>query len=91
MSNKVIKPVSFNITKADDSIMLDHVKRRNFSGYVKKLILADIKAKEELKQQNGPINKEMNTTADKLELMRRKLADKNINKNTDTGTNCGAN
>ena len=43
--NKVIKPVSFNITKNDDCAMLKHVARKNFSGYVKKLIMADLQAK----------------------------------------------
>lgn len=41
-SNKVIKSVSFNLTVKDDAAMLKHVKRKNFSGYVKKLILKDM-------------------------------------------------
>jgi hypothetical protein len=41
--NKVIKSVSFNLTVSDDAEMLKHVKRRNFSGYVKKLILQDLR------------------------------------------------
>lgn len=43
MSNKVIKPVAFNAVKDKD--MINHLKRRNFSGYVKKLIAADMKQK----------------------------------------------
>jgi hypothetical protein len=45
--NKVIKSVGFNITNPDDVEILKAVKRRNFSGYVKKLILADLKKKTE--------------------------------------------
>lgn len=40
--NKVIKPVSFNITKSNDAAMLKFIARKNFSGYVKKLIMADM-------------------------------------------------
>jgi hypothetical protein len=46
MGNKFVKSVSFNITNKDDEIILKAVKRRNFSGYVKKLIMADIQAKQ---------------------------------------------
>jgi hypothetical protein len=45
--NKVIKSVGFNITNPEDVEILKAVKRRNFSGYVKKLILADLKRKSE--------------------------------------------
>jgi hypothetical protein len=45
MSNKIIKSVSFNVTNSEDEIMLKAIKKRNFSGYVKKLIMADIEAK----------------------------------------------
>lgn len=45
--NKLVKSVSFNITNATDAKILKAIKRRkNFSGYVKKLLLADIEAKE---------------------------------------------
>jgi hypothetical protein len=49
--NKVIKPVSFNITKTDDAAMLKHIARKNFSGYVKKLILADLQSKMQQPEQ----------------------------------------
>jgi hypothetical protein len=73
--NKVIKPVSFNITKPDDVKMLEHVKRRNFSGYVKKLIWADIKSREENKAQIEPILKprEELTAAQRLEQVKNKI------------------
>lgn len=40
--NRFSKPVAFNSKNEKDQLILKHVKRRNFSGYVKKLILADI-------------------------------------------------
>jgi len=43
--NRFSKPVAFNRSKETDKKILKHVARRNFSGYVKKLILADIAAK----------------------------------------------
>lgn len=43
--NRFSKPVAFNITNAIDKTILEHVKNRNFSGYVKKLILSDIAKK----------------------------------------------
>lgn len=44
--NRFSKPVAFNRSKEIDKKILKHVARRNFSGYVKKLILADIEATE---------------------------------------------
>ncbi|PEK70427.1 hypothetical protein [Bacillus pseudomycoides] len=44
--HKFSKPVAFNKRNEKDKIMLNHVKRRNFSGYVKKLIWEDIKLKK---------------------------------------------
>lgn len=44
-ANRFSKPVAFNRSKETDKKILKHVARRNFSGYVKKLILADIAAK----------------------------------------------
>lgn len=49
MSNRFSKPVAFNKTKEDDQKILKHVSRKNFSGYVKKLILADMS-----KEEKGP-------------------------------------
>lgn len=43
--NKIIKSVSFNLTNKEDVNMLNAIKRLNFSGYVKELILADIAMK----------------------------------------------
>lgn len=78
--NKVIKSVGFNKTNPDDAEILKAVKRRNFSGYVKKLILADIRAnKTEVKKE---------TAAEKLERMRRQmLTDKGVDNQTNSITN----
>lgn len=40
--NKVIKSVGFNITNEDDMKILNAVEDRNFSAYVKELIIADL-------------------------------------------------
>jgi hypothetical protein len=44
--NKDIRSVSFNKTKEKDIKMLEHLEDKNFSGYVKELIWADIQKKE---------------------------------------------
>ncbi len=44
--NKDIRSVSFNKTKKNDVKMLGHLEGKNFSGYVKDLIWADIQKKE---------------------------------------------
>ena len=44
-TNKLVKSVSFNVTNETDALILKAIKRRkNFSGYVKKLLLADIQS-----------------------------------------------
>ncbi|MFA2606293.1 hypothetical protein ABR763_26480 [Bacillus cereus] len=55
---KFSKPVAFNEKNEKDRLMLQHVKRRNFSGYVKKLIweamnLVEVE-KEHTKQSEQP-------------------------------------
>lgn len=74
-SNKVIKPVSFNTSKPDEADLLKHVSRRNFSGYVKKLIAADILHRKQEKAQERatgefeeqPLVVEAKTAAQKLQ------------------------
>lgn len=51
VDNKVRKPVSFNKTKEKDIEMLSYLGRRNFSGYVKKLIQEDMARK--LREKEG--------------------------------------
>lgn len=78
--NKFPKSVSFNLKNAQDQAILKHVKKRNFSGYVKKLIL------EDMKQNNIPL---ADTPAEqpvlsKMEQLQRKLesAKNNVNSST---------
>ncbi|MGY3718644.1 hypothetical protein ACWE42_24325 [Sutcliffiella cohnii] len=49
--NKKIKSVSFNFKNENDKKILKHIARRNFSVYVKKLILADIERKEPVQKE----------------------------------------
>lgn len=44
--SKVVKSVSFNPANPEEARMIKAIKRRNFSGYVKKLIAADLDAKK---------------------------------------------
>lgn len=70
--NRFSKPVAFNRTNTTDQLILKHVARRNFSGYVKKLILADMKQKGiELKEE--PISNKVETSSEKLARMKNKL------------------
>lgn len=48
-SNKVVKSVAFNKRNPNEKQILDAVKRRNFSKYVKELLLDDLKKKGKLK------------------------------------------
>ncbi|MBD8028621.1 hypothetical protein H9636_18460 [Ureibacillus sp. Re31] len=56
--NRFSKSIAFNKTNETDKKILEYVKRRNFSGYVKKLILADMKEKELRKQSRNDIVKD---------------------------------
>ena len=79
--NRFSKPVAFNRTNASDQQILKHVARRNFSGYVKKLILADMKQKGiEIKEEPTP-NK-VETSSEKLARMK-----KSLNSNSNEGIN----
>lgn len=48
--NRFSKPVAFNHTNPKDQLVIKHVEGRNFSGYVKQLILADIKRENQSKK-----------------------------------------
>lgn len=66
MKTKFPKSVSFNLKNEDDKTILKHVARRNFSGYVKRLILEDIKNKQEKKRQEPkPEEKQVDTSKSK--------------------------
>jgi hypothetical protein len=60
MTKKFAKSVSFNEKNETDKAILKHIARRNFSGYVKKLILEDMKLKEEKKQKKEDAVEEVN-------------------------------
>jgi hypothetical protein len=51
--NKVIKSVGFNVTNEDDKTILAAVGEKNFSAYVKELILADLRGNKS--EYNGPL------------------------------------
>lgn len=57
--NKIIKSVGFNITNEEDTMILAAVQEKNFSAYVKELILSDLQGTEkglDLEvQYNGPL------------------------------------
>lgn len=55
VKNRFSKPVAFNHTNEVDQSILQHVEDRNFSGYVKELILADIKAMDRSKARRREI------------------------------------
>jgi hypothetical protein len=69
--NKVIKSVAFNKTNPEDVAMLKAISRRNFSGYVKKLIAQDLKEKGKIKEE--PKQDKEKSAAEKLEEMKKGL------------------
>ena len=82
--NRFSKPVAFNHKNEKDQKILDHVKRRNFSGYVKKLILADMQ-KNNVEPNPNPVKEEIKeevvpqTIAEKLEELKKKASNKPAN------------
>ena len=72
-NNKFPKSVSFNLKNPSDVAILQHVKKRNFSGYVKKLIIEDMKKKGftvEVTNESKPLSK-----FERLELELNKRSD----------------
>ncbi|MED2932776.1 hypothetical protein P4308_11720 [Bacillus wiedmannii] len=67
---KFSKPVAFNEKNEKDRLMLQHVKRRNFSGYVKKLIWEDMSLveveKEHTNQSEQPKTETTGMTVEKI-------------------------
>ena len=79
--NKFPRSVSFNLKNEEDVAILEYVKRRNFSGYVKGLILAD------MKNNNVRLNKsETQKPLSKLEQLRQNI-DNYSNNNSDSSSN----
>jgi hypothetical protein len=73
--NQTTKSVCLNHNNELDKKILRHVSRRNFSGYVKKLILAEINKSLEKKQtglKQEPINQEPETHKKKVEEPKKK-------------------
>lgn len=67
--NRFSKPVAFNRTNISDRQILKHVSKRNFSGYVKKLILADMKQKG----VEVTLEPRKETSAERIERMKNEL------------------
>lgn len=53
--NKVIKSVGFNITNEDDNTILAACEDKNFSAYVKELILSDLRGRTLHLEYDGPL------------------------------------
>lgn len=53
MSNKRTKSVSFNLGNEDEKLLYKFISRRNFSGYVKKLITADLEKRLKKKREES--------------------------------------
>lgn len=49
-ADKRVKSVAFNVKNQEEKYLWKHVSRRNFSGYVKRLIAEDIRRREESKK-----------------------------------------
>ncbi len=78
--NKFPKSVSFNRKNKIDQAILEYVKKRNFSGYVKNLILADMQ-----KNSVKITSKEPTSKINQLKLQLESA--KNIDNNTDGNSN----
>lgn len=81
--NKFPRSVSFNTNNAVDKAILEFMKRRNFSGYVKKLIVADMRAKGiEIPSNTRKVEAPTAPIETKLERLKRQLESaKNVNNN----------
>lgn len=81
--NKFPKSVSFNLKNATDQAILKHVKKRNFSGYVKKLILEDMRINN-IQIADTPAEQPV---LSKMEQLQQKLASAKNNVNSSTQHN----
>ena len=87
-NHKFSKPVAFNRNNPTDLAILNYVKRRNFSGYVKKLIMADMTAKGTEVPKYTPTKRTNTPTESKLERIKRQLAlAKNVSDDPQSDTN----
>ena len=86
--NKFTKSIAFNRTSPKDMAIIEYTKKKNFSGYVKRLIMADMK-------QQGiqiPSTRKKPQPQSRLEILKEQLAStKNVRQssqdNTDSYTN----
>ena len=67
--NKFPRSVSFNLKNQEDAAILKYVKKRNFSGYVKGLILADMR-----KNNVDMSQSESQNNLSKLEQLRQSIS-----------------
>ncbi len=70
--NRFSKSVAFNRTNENDQKILKHVSRRNFSKYVKKLILDDMKEKQKEAPQEVEQPPKPQTSKDRLDQLKKK-------------------
>ena len=82
--NKFPKSVSFNLKNTTDLAILKHVKKRNFSGYVKKLILEDMR-KNNIQLADTPAEQPVLSKMEQLQ-QKLELAKNNVNGNTQHST-----
>lgn len=75
--NKFPKSVSFNLKNATDQAILNHVKKRNFSGYVKKLIVKDMK-ENNIPLADTPVEQPVLSKMEQLQ-QKLELAKNNVN------------
>lgn len=81
-SNRVVKPVSFNLDKESD--MLEHInKYDNFSSYIKSLVVKDMNYNDKLED----IQKSINDLKVLLENKKITEIESSINVKEDTKTN----
>lgn len=73
--NGFAKSVWFNHNNEDDQKILKHISRRNFSKYVKKLILTDIYNKEQKKAEKKQISNIQIETSE-VEMMKESVVQK---------------
>ncbi|UTI41141.1 hypothetical protein [Niallia sp. RD1] len=67
--NRFSKPVAFNNTVEKDILILNHIRtKKNFSGYVKQLILSDI----ENNPTNTPLTNKPLSASERLQQLKKR-------------------
>lgn len=85
--NKFTKSIAFNKQNPIDIAIIEFTKKKNFSGYVKKLILSEMKNQGfEIPSKKSVVKKEPEVS--RLERLKLQLASaQHINQRTDNNTN----